>query len=383
MKESVLQRIKEVLELKSNSETQFAKLIGVNQKTINQQFRGERALSLDTVLAVASAFEDISMEWLIRGEGEMIKEAEKKSEDNKITQCYKVSEINTYLGNAYSRMLKSAATDDGISGIHSGFDKLDKLLSGFNNGDLIVIGSRPSMGKTSFIISMIKNMIIGHNVPILFFSLEMSDYRITNKLISNFCDIPVEKIESGRMIAEEWEQLDHKLKQIVDAPLYMDASASITIEELCKKAKYAVEHNNIQIVIIDYLQLLYNEVKYTDNRYLELNYFTRRLKSLAKELNVPIIVLSQLNRDAENRTGEYGKYPQLSDLRDSGTICDDADLILFLYRPEYYHYYVDINGNDLRGTAKLIIAKNRYGCIGEVDLKYNSNIGSFSNLDLE
>ena len=257
MKESVLQRIKEVSELKSNSETQFAKLIEANQKTINQQFKGERALSLDTVLAVASSFEDISMEWLIRGKGEMIKEAEEKSEDNKKARYHKISKINTYLGNAYNRMLKSAATNDGISGIHSGFDKLDNLLSGFNNGDLIVIGSRPSMGKTSFIISMIKNMIIGHNVPILFFSLEMSSYRIANKLISNFCDIPVEKIESGRMIAEEWQQLDYKFKQIVDAPLYIDTSAMITIEELCKKAKYAVEHNNIQIVIIDYLQLLY------------------------------------------------------------------------------------------------------------------------------
>lgn len=290
-------------------------------------------------------------------------------------------QINPVINEAYELLQKAASRTDRLSGLKTGFTKLDKMTSGWQNGDLITIGARPGMGKTAFIISMLKNMAVNFETPVALFSLEMSNVQLVNRLIVNVCEIPGEKIKGGQLAAYEWQQLDYKLKDLIDAPLYVDDSSLMKIDDLCNKARYLVREKSVKLIAIDYIQLLYNEVKYTDNRYLEVNYFTRRLKSLAKELNIPIIILSQMNRGIESREGIEGKRPQLIDLRDSGTLCDDSDMVIFLHRPEYYKIYQDDKGNDIRGMAEVIIAKHRNGATGDVLLRFKGEFARFQNPD--
>lgn len=290
------------------------------------------------------------------------------------------TQINPLIEEAYRFIQKAAEKADGISGLKTGFTKLDKITSGWQNGELITIGARPAMGKTAFIISMLKNMVIEFKTPVALFSLEMSNNQVMNRLISNLCEVPSEKIKSGQLTAYEWQQLDYKIKDLVDLPIYIDDTSILKIDDFCEKAYLYVKEYGVKLIVIDYIQSLYNKVRYTENnRYLELNYFTRRLKSLARELDIPIILVSQLNRGTENREGIEGKRPQLTDLRDSGTICDDSDLVIFIHRPEYYKIYQDDRGNDLRGMAEIIIAKNRNGALGDVLLRYKGEFMQFSN----
>jgi len=290
-----------------------------------------------------------------------------------------IKDLNSILPEAYEAIQKTAASTNGIYGVPSGFAKLDKMTSGWQNGELIAIGARTAMGKTAFILSMLKQITVNYKTPALLFSPESSAKQVIHRMMANTCEIPSAKIKSGQMADYEWQQLDYKLRDLLDAPLYIDDTPSLRIEDLCDKAKETVEKYGIKIIVIDYLQLLYNEVKYCENRYLELNYFTRRLKSLARELDIPIIVTSQLNRDLEKREGEEGKRPQLSDLRDSGTICDDCDMVCFIHRPEYYKIYTSQDGTDLRGMAELIIAKHRNGAVGDVRLRFISQYARFQN----
>lgn len=290
------------------------------------------------------------------------------------------TQINSLIEEAYRFIQKAAEKADGISGLKTGFTKLDKITSGWQNGELITIGARPAMGKTAFIISMLKNMVVEFKTPVALFSLEMSNNQVMNRLISNLCEVSSEKIKSGQLTAYEWQQLDYKIKDLVDLPIYIDDTSILKIDDFCEKAYLYVKEYGVKLIAIDYIQLLYNKVRYTENnRYLELNYFTRRLKSLARELDIPIILVSQLNRGTENREGIEGKRPQLTDLRDSGTICDDSDLVIFIHRPEYYKIYQDDRGNDLRGMAEIIIAKNRNGALSDVLLRYKGEFMQFSN----
>ena len=289
--------------------------------------------------------------------------------------------VSDILPEALEFLYNASSRTDGISGIPSGFEKLDRITSGWQNGELIAIGARPAMGKTAFVLSMVKNIAIDMNFPVSIFSLEMNEVYLVNRLMSNVCEIHGEKLRSGLLAPYEWTKLENKRKKIEDAPLYIDASPNLTIEKLCQKAKENVEKNGVKLIFIDYLQLLYNNVKYTENRYLELNYFTRRLKSLAKELNIPIIITSQLNRDIEKRVGYDSLCPQLTDLRDSGTICDDCDMVCFIHRPEYFHIYQDEKGRDLHGIAEFIIAKNRNGVIANVLLKLCGEYSRFEPLE--
>lgn len=290
------------------------------------------------------------------------------------------TQINPLIEEAYRFIQKAAEKADGISGLKTGFTKLDKITSGWQNGELITIGARPAMGKTAFIISMLKNMVVEFKTPVALFSLEMSNNQVMNRLMSNLCEVPSEKIKSGQLTAYEWQQLDCKIKDLVDLPIYIDDTSILKIDDFCEKAYLYVKEYGVKLIVIDYIQSLYNKVRYTENnRYLELNYFTRRLKSLARELDIPIILVSQLNRGTENREGIEGKRPQLTDLRDSGTICDDSDLVIFIHRPEYYKIYQDDRGNDLRGMAEIIIAKNRNGALGDVLLRYKGEFMQFSN----
>ncbi len=244
-----------------------------------------------------------------------------------------------------------------------------------------IIAARPAMGKTAFVLSMAKNIAVNFRNPVALFSLEMSNVQLVNRLISNVCEIPSEKIKSGQLAAYEWQQLDYKLKDLLDAPLYVDDTPSLSVFELRTKARRLVREHGVRIIIIDYLQLMNASGMAFGSRQEEVSTISRSLKGLAKELNIPIIALSQLNRGVESREGLEGKRPQLSDLRESGAIEQDADMVCFIHRPEYYKIFQDDKGNDLRGMAEIIIAKHRNGAVGDVLLRFKGEYTRFQNPD--
>jgi replicative DNA helicase len=237
------------------------------------------------------------------------------------------------------------------------------------------------MGKTAFVLSMAKNMAVNAKIPVALFSLEMSNVQLVNRLIVNVCEIPGEKIKSGQLAPYEWGQLDYKIKELYDAPLYVDDTPSLSVFELRTKARRLVREHGVKIIIIDYLQLMNASGMSFGSRQEEVSTISRSLKGLAKELNIPIIALSQLNRGVESREGIDGKRPQLSDLRESGAIEQDADMVCFIHRPEYYKIYTDEKGNDLKGMAEIIIAKHRNGAVGDVLLRFRGEYARFQNPD--
>ena len=291
------------------------------------------------------------------------------------------TQINPVIQQAYEMLQKAAARTDGLSGLESGFHKLDKMTSGWQDSDLIIIAARPAMGKTAFVLSMAKNMAVNARIPVALFSLEMSNVQLVNRMIVNVCEIPGEKIKSGQLAPYEWGQLDYKIKELYDAPLYVDDTPSLSVFELRTKARRLVREHGVKIIIIDYLQLMNASGMSFGSRQEEVSTISRSLKGLAKELNIPIIALSQLNRGVESREGIEGKRPQLSDLRESGAIEQDADMVCFIHRPEYYKIYSDDKGNDLRGMAEIIIAKHRNGAVGDVLLRFKGEYARFQNPD--
>ncbi|MDR2472678.1 MAG: replicative DNA helicase [Tannerella sp.] len=290
-------------------------------------------------------------------------------------------QIDSVISEAIKVIAKAGEQKEGISGLSSGFTALDKITSGWQNSDLIIIAARPAMGKTAFVLSMAKNMAVQFKIPVAFFSLEMSNIQLVNRLITNTCEISGDKIKSGRLERHEWKQLEVKVNDLYSAPLYVDDTPSLSVFELRSKARRLVRENGIKCIIIDYLQLMTASgmTKMSDNRQNEVSTISRSLKSLAKELNIPIIALSQLNRSVESRAGAEGKRPQLSDLRESGAIEQDADMVCFIHRPEYYHITESSDGKDLRGLAEIIVAKHRNGAIGELWLRFESNLVRFMN----
>jgi len=295
-------------------------------------------------------------------------------------------QINPVINEAYELLQKAAQNTDGLSGLPSGFDGLDAMTAGWQNSDLVIIAARPAMGKTAFVLSMCKNIAIDQRVPVAMFSLEMSNVQLVNRLMSNVCEIPSEKIKSGQLAKYEWAQLDFKIRDMFDAPLFVDDTPSLSVFELRTKARRLVREHGVRIIIIDYLQLMNASGMSYNSRQEEVSTISRSLKGLAKELNIPIIALSQLNRSVENRvsTGENqaeSKRPQLSDLRESGAIEQDADMVCFIHRPEYYKIYKDQYGNDLKGLAEIIIAKHRNGAVGDVRLRFRGEYTRFSNID--
>lgn len=297
------------------------------------------------------------------------------------------TQIDPVIKDAYELLQKAAARTDGLSGLSSGFDKLDAMTSGWQNSDLIIIAARPAMGKTAFVLSMAKNIAVDNKQAVAMFSLEMSNVQLVNRLMVNVCEIPGEKIKSGQLANYEWQQLDFKLKDLIGAPLYVDDTPSLSVFELRTKARRLVRDYGVKIIIIDYLQLMNATGMTYNSRQEEVSMISRALKGLAKELNIPIIALSQLNRSVEQRTNASdpnspdSKRPQLSDLRESGAIEQDADMVCFIHRPEYYKIFKDQHGNDLRGLAEIIIAKHRNGAVGDVRLRFRSEYAQFMNID--
>ena len=270
--------------------------------------------------------------------------------------------------------------EDGLSGVPSGFTKLDRVTSGWQKSDLVIIAARPGMGKTAFALSMARNIAINHDKAIGFFSLEMSSEQLVSRLIASEAELSASKLRRGDLKDYEMVQLHEKIKQLSDAQIYIDDTPALTVFELRAKARRLVKNHNVEIIIIDYLQLM-SAGGNAGNREQEISTISRSLKGIAKELKIPVIALSQVNRGVESRTGTGSKRPMLSDLRESGAIEQDADIVTFIYRPEYYKIYEWDNGDDSRSQAEIIIAKHRNGALENVRLKFTAEFAKFSDID--
>lgn len=269
---------------------------------------------------------------------------------------------------------------EGMSGIPTGFTGLDRLTSGFQGSDMIVLAARPGMGKTAFVLSLARNTAVqfGHGVAV--FSLEMASIQLVNRLIASETELSAEKLRKGDLAEHEWEQLHSKIGTLTEAPIFIDDTPALSVFELRAKCRRLKAQHNIQMVIIDYLQLMTaGGDSSKGNREQEISTISRSIKSIAKELDVPIIALSQLSRAVETRGGD--KRPLLSDLRESGAIEQDADMVMFIYRPEYYDITEDEDGNPTQGMGELIIAKHRNGALDNVKLRFIGRLAKFTNPD--
>ncbi|MDR2026803.1 MAG: replicative DNA helicase [Prevotellaceae bacterium] len=287
--------------------------------------------------------------------------------------------ISSVVEQTIAEMEIASARGDGFSGIPSGFTSLDRLTSGWQSSDLIIVAARPAMGKTAFVLSMARSVAVDFNKGVAFFSLEMSAVQLVKRLMISETGISSEKIKTGKLETHEWHQLDTKIQALTEAPLYIDETPALSIFEFRSKARRLVQNHKIELIIIDYLQLMTGPPEANSMREQEVSAISRSLKAIAKELNVPIIALSQLNRAVETRAGN--KRPQLSDLRESGAIEQDADIVAFIHRPEYYGFIEDENGNSLIGIAEIILAKHRNGAVGDVKLKFRREEAKFYDLE--
>jgi len=271
--------------------------------------------------------------------------------------------------------LKEKALKPELPGLASGFCDLDSLTQGFQKSDLIILAGRPSMGKTAFVLNMAENVLKKYKIPILFFSLEMSKEQLIYRLLSNETGISQTRLKIGNLYKEDWHELKKSIQNYSRLPFFIDDRANLTTQDIRSKLKQVLfEQNKVGLIIIDYLQLLVNSKLKTENRVQELSQITRSLKNLAKEFQIPIITLSQLSRNVENR---INKRPVLSDLRESGSIEQDADLVLMLYRENYYNPISE--KNEKITPAELIIAKHRNGPLGMVELSFQNDPTKFFN----
>ena len=343
---------------------------------IAQKFLARQLISFTSVIETKALDETSDIDDLMQeAEGSLFELSQRNMKKD-------YTQINPVIKQALDVIQKAAANTDGLTGVPTGYHKLDDITSGWQASDLVIIAGRPAMGKTSFALSMAKNIAADFHVPMAFFSLEMSNVQLVNRLISNACEIQGSKILNGQLQPDEWDRLDKRVNTLLDAPLYIDDTPGLSVFELRTKARRLVREHGVKIIMIDYLQLMNANGMRFSSRQEEVSTISRSLKGLAKELDIPILALSQLNRGVESREGLEGKRPQLSDLRESGAIEQDADMVLFVHRPEYYtRNSVDENGNPIRGKAEIIIAKHRKGSTGTVTLKFEADCTRFSNLD--
>ncbi len=274
--------------------------------------------------------------------------------------------------------IEQAKNHDGkLRGVPSGFTEVDRMTNGWQKSDLVVLAARPGMGKTAYTLSMARNIAVDHNIPVAIFSLEMSSVQLVTRLISSESKISADTLKKGTLKDYEWEQLNAKINNLISAPIYIDDTPSLSVFELRAKCRRLKEQHDIQIILIDYIQLMTAGMdNKSGNREQEISLISRSLKALAKELNVPVIALSQLSRAVETRGGL--KKPMLSDLRESGAIEQDADMVIFIYRPEYYQIDNDEKG-DTAGKADIIIAKHRNGALGEIRVDFIAKYARFQD----
>ncbi len=277
--------------------------------------------------------------------------------------------------------IEEISKKEGLSGVPSGFTQVDRVTSGWQKSDLVIIAARPGMGKTAFVLSMARNMAIDHNTAVAVFSLEMSSVQLITRLISSETGLSSEKLRKGNLDDHEWQQLLAKVKNLEDAPIFIDDTPALSVFDMRAKCRRLVAQHNVGIIVIDYLQLMTaGGGKSSGNREQEISTISRSLKSIAKELSVPVIALSQLSRAVETRGGS--KRPLLSDLRESGAIEQDADIVSFIYRPEYYGITEwDDDGSPCESQGEFIIAKHRNGSLENVRLKFEGHMAKFSDLD--
>lgn len=338
-----------------------------------QKFLARQLISYASVVETKAFDETVDVEELMQeAEGSLFELSQRNMKKD-------YTQVSPVITKAIDILQKASANSGGLTGVPTGYTKLNEKTSGWQSSDLVIIAGRPAMGKTSFALSLAKNIAVDYNTPIAFFSLEMNNVQLVNRLISNVCEIPGSKMLNGQLTKDEWERLDKNIQQLQRAPLYVDDTPGLSIFELRTKARRLVREKNVKIIMIDYLQLMNANGMKFGSRQEEVSKISQSLKGLAKELDIPILALSQLNRTVENREGLEGKRPQLSDLRESGAIEQDADMVLFVHRPEYYHILTDEKGNDLRGMAQIIIAKHRKGATGDVLLTFKGQFTRFQD----
>ncbi|WP_185873738.1 replicative DNA helicase [Blattabacterium cuenoti] len=309
---------------------------------------------------------------------ELLDEAESKlfeiNQKYLITKKYETTE--SLVKKAIDKIKKIENNKERLSGISSGFYHLDQITSGWQNSDLIILASRPGMGKTTFMLSMVRDIVLKQKVPAVIFSLEMSSIQLITRLISSETGISSEKIKKANLSDLDWKNIFNKTSKLKKAPLFIDDTPSLSIFNLRAKCRNLISQHGIKLILIDYMQLMGindHNLKLLRNREQEISIISRNLKSMAKELDIPIIALSQLSRAVEIRGGS--RRPLLSDLRESGSIEQDADIVLFIYRPEYYGFKIwDTEKKEsCIGQAEIIIAKHRNGSLDKIRLKFVSD----------
>ncbi len=349
--------------------------IEYHARIISQKFIQRELIKISTEI-ISSAYEDTTDIF------DLLDHAEKNlfeiAQNNLRRDSRKMDDI---LRESLDTLEKLKDKVDGLTGVPSGFTALDKITAGWQPSDLVIIAARPAMGKTAFVLSCARNAAVQFNRPVVVFSLEMSSLQLTNRLISGETEIDQEKIRKGNLAEWEWQQLHSKIGKLTEAPLFIDDTPALNIFEFRAKCRRLKAQYDIQMIIVDYLQLMHGKGDGKNgNREQEIGSISRALKSVAKELNVPVIALSQLSRAVENRPGG-SKRPMLSDLRESGSIEQDADMVLFLYRPEYYGLLEDDQGRSNIGIGEVIIAKHRNGETGTVPLRFVSKYVKFVDLE--
>ena len=287
------------------------------------------------------------------------------------------SRIKELLWPTMERIEAIHAGGEAITGVASGFNDLDELTSGFQPSDLIIIAARPSMGKTAFVLNIAQHAAIEKDKKVAFFSLEMSKESLVQRMLTSEARIDAQKLRKGMLRDDDFPRLARAAGILTHAPIWIDDTAGITLLEMRSKARRLKADQGLDMVVVDYLQLMQGPAN-SESRQQEVSQISRGLKALAKELSVPVLALSQLSRAPEQRAGD-SKRPQLSDLRESGAIEQDADLIMFIYRPEVYDGPVDKDGNSLEGRAEIIIGKQRNGPTGFVNLYFNKTYTRFES----
>ncbi len=287
--------------------------------------------------------------------------------------------MSTLTYKAIKQIEEARKKGDSLTGVPSGFSELDRVTAGWQPSDLVIVAARPGMGKTAFVLSLARNTAVDHSRPVAIFSLEMSAIQLVNRLIAAETEIDSEKLKKGQLTDTEWQIMNEKINRLSEAQIFIDDTPALSIFELRAKARRLVAQQKVEMIVVDYLQLMSGSTDGRYNREQEISNISRSLKSIAKELNIPIIGISQLSRAVETRGGD--KRPQLSDLRESGAIEQDADMVVFIYRPEYYGLTEFEGGMPTKGIAEIIIAKHRNGSLKNIHLRFVDYLAKFVDLD--
>ncbi len=278
-----------------------------------------------------------------------------------------VMSLASAIEEAYVAIERAHEQPGALTGVTTGYTDLDEITAGLQSSDMIILASRPSMGKTALTLCMARNAAVKGNAPVLYFSLEMSTEQLAQRLLCAEARVSSHRLRTGRLSEEEWQRLSEWTGKLIEAPIYIDDTPAISVMELRAKARRAKSEYNIELIIVDYLQLMTASESF-GSREQEIAYISRSLKALAKELDIPIVACAQLSRAVESRTD---KRPQLADLRESGSLEQDADVVMFLFRPEVYGI-VDEEGNTQEGRAEIILGKQRSGPIGSIFLVFQA-----------